>query len=139
MGGSSPMDIYNVCTYFLYERHTGERIRSISISLTNLIHEGEEQISLFDNIIQREKEMIQEQTKIPRPILTQDAKERIENKLLISYLGEEEILLTYYKNGYLYKNYITVADINPLNKTITCTDAFHNQRMFKFGDVVEVN
>lgn len=41
--------------------------------------------------------MIQEQTKIPRPILMQDAKERIENKLLISYLGEEEILLTYYK------------------------------------------
>ncbi|HDX9693425.1 YolD-like family protein [Bacillus thuringiensis serovar fukuokaensis] len=83
--------------------------------------------------------MIQEQTKIPRPILTQDAKERIENKLLISYLGEEEVLLTYYKDGYLYKNYITVADINPLNKTITCTDVvFHNQRMFKFGDVVEV-
>ncbi len=57
MVGSSPMDIYNVCTYFLYERHTGEPIRSISITLTNLIHEGEEQISLFDNIIQREKEM----------------------------------------------------------------------------------
>ncbi|MDF9615519.1 YolD-like family protein [Bacillus cereus] len=87
------------------------------------------------------KDMIQEQTKIPRPILTQDAKERIENKLLISYLGEEEILLTYYKNGYLYKNYITVADINPLNRTITCTppDASHNQRMFKFGDVMEVD
>ncbi|HDR4733434.1 TPA: YolD-like family protein [Bacillus cereus] len=86
------------------------------------------------------KDMIQEQTKIPRPILTQDAKERVENKLLISYLGEEEVLLTYYKNGYLYKNYITVTDINPLNKTITCTiDAFRNQRMFKFGDVMEVD
>ncbi|TKI35668.1 YolD-like family protein [Bacillus mycoides] len=83
--------------------------------------------------------MIQEQTKVPRPILTQDEKERIENKLLISYLGEEEVLLTYYKEGYLYKNYIIVADINPLNKTITCTDAFHNQRMFKFVDVIEVN
>ncbi|MED2918971.1 MULTISPECIES: YolD-like family protein [Bacillus cereus group] len=43
------------------------------------------------------------------------------------------------ENGYLYKNYITVANINPLNKTITCTDAFHNQRMFKFGDVIEVD
>ncbi|QWH61529.1 YolD-like family protein [Bacillus mycoides] len=85
------------------------------------------------------KEIISEQTKVPRPILTQDAKERIENKLLILYLGEEEVLLTYYKEGYLYKNYITVADINPLNKTITCTDAFHNQRMFKFVDVIEVN
>lgn len=70
------------------------------------------------------KDMIQEQTKVPRPILTQDAKERIENKLLISYLGEKEVLLTYYKDGYLYKNYITVADINPLNRTITCPMCF---------------
>ncbi|MFH7834574.1 YolD-like family protein [Bacillus luti] len=85
------------------------------------------------------KEMIQEQTKIPRPILTQDAKERIENKLLISYLGEEEVLLTYYKNGYLYKNYITVVSMNPINEAIICTDVFHNKRMFKFGDVIEVN
>ncbi len=85
------------------------------------------------------KDMIQEQTKIPRPILTQDAKERIENKLLTSYLGEEEVLLTYYKDGYLYKNYITVNDINPLNGTITGTDVFHDKRMFKFGDVIEVN
>ncbi len=68
------------------------------------------------------KEIISEQMKVPRPIVTQDAKERIENKLLISYLGEEEILLTYYKDCYLYKNYITVVDINPINETITCTD-----------------
>jgi len=38
------------------------------------------------------KEMIHEQTKVPRPILTQDAKEMIENKLLMLYLGEEEVL-----------------------------------------------
>lgn len=49
-------------------------------------------------------------------------KERIENKPLISYLGEEQVLLTYYKNSYLYKNYITVADKNPLNETIICTE-----------------
>lgn len=34
------------------------------------------------------KEMIYEQTKVPRPILTQDAKEVLENKLLTSFLGE---------------------------------------------------
>ncbi|WP_144488754.1 YolD-like family protein [Bacillus thuringiensis] len=85
------------------------------------------------------KEIIKEQMKASRPIVTQDAKEMIENKLLTSFLGAEEVLLTYYKDGYLYKNYITVVDINPLNETITCTDAFHNQRLFKFGDVIEVN
>jgi len=44
-----------------------------------------------------------------------------------------------YDNVGSYKNYITVADINSLNKTITCTDAFHNQRMFKFVDVIEIS
>ncbi|EJP99475.1 YolD-like family protein [Bacillus mycoides] len=79
------------------------------------------------------KEIISEQTKVPRPILTQDAKEMIENKLLCS------VLLTYYKDGYLYKNYITVVNINPINETIICTDAFHNKQIFKFVDVIEVN
>ncbi|MFD3447425.1 Y-family DNA polymerase [Microbacteriaceae bacterium 4G12] len=51
------IDIYNVCTYYLQLLYTGEPIRSVSISLTNLINEGEEQISLFDNIVRREKEM----------------------------------------------------------------------------------
>ncbi|MED1569548.1 Y-family DNA polymerase [Bacillus paramycoides] len=51
------MDIYHICTYFLHELYTGEPIRSINVSLANLINEGEEQISLFDNVIQREKEM----------------------------------------------------------------------------------
>ncbi|MFK4310824.1 hypothetical protein ABH957_005570 [Bacillus sp. RC242] len=37
--------------------YTGEPIPSVSISLSNLLNEGEEQISLFDNIVQREKEV----------------------------------------------------------------------------------
>ena len=85
------------------------------------------------------KEMISRQTKISRPILTQDAKEMIENRLLCSFLGEEEVLLTYYRGGYLYENYITVVNINPIKETIICTDAFRNKRMFKFIDVIEVN
>ncbi|PGL85646.1 DNA repair protein [Bacillus sp. AFS054943] len=51
------MDIYHVCTQFLHKLYTGEPIRSISISLTNLINDGEEQISLFDDVERREKDM----------------------------------------------------------------------------------
>ncbi|EMJ6445187.1 Y-family DNA polymerase [Bacillus cereus] len=51
------MDIYHICTYFLHQQYTGEPIRSINISLTNLIQEGEEQISLFDNVTKREQEV----------------------------------------------------------------------------------
>ncbi len=40
---------------------------------------------------------------------------------------------------YLYENYITVVDINPLNETITCTDVFRNKRIFKFIDVIEID
>ncbi|CAI8813677.1 DNA-damage repair protein [Bacillus pseudomycoides] len=49
------MDIYHVCTYYLHTLYTGEPIRTVSISLTNLVTEGEEQISLFDDVIHREK------------------------------------------------------------------------------------
>ncbi|HDR4458484.1 Y-family DNA polymerase [Bacillus sp. FSL K6-1338] len=69
------MDIYHICTYFLYQQYTGEPIRSINISLTNLIHEGEEQISLFDNITQREQEV--KLTKVMDEIRTKFGKNSI--------------------------------------------------------------
>ncbi|OTY56412.1 Y-family DNA polymerase [Bacillus thuringiensis] len=69
------MDIYKICTYFLHEQYTGEPIRSINISLTNLIQEGEEQISLFDNVTQREKEV--KLTKVMDEIRTRFGKNSI--------------------------------------------------------------
>ncbi|AFQ13099.1 TPA: Y-family DNA polymerase [Bacillus pacificus] len=69
------MDIYKICTYFLHQQYTGEPIRSINISLTNLIQEGEEQISLFDNVTQREKEV--KLTKVMDEIRTRFGKNSI--------------------------------------------------------------
>ncbi|EJV56355.1 DNA polymerase IV [Bacillus mycoides] len=69
------MDIYKICTYFLHEQYTGEHIRSINISLTNLIREGEEQISLFDNVTQREQEV--KLTKVMDEIRTKFGKNSI--------------------------------------------------------------
>ncbi|HFK1685140.1 TPA: Y-family DNA polymerase [Bacillus tropicus] len=69
------MDIYHICTYFLHQQYTGEPIRSINISLTNLIQEGEEQISLFDNIMKREQEM--KLTKVMDEIRTKFGKNSI--------------------------------------------------------------
>ncbi|PFC82374.1 hypothetical protein CN272_25975 [Bacillus anthracis] len=39
----------------------------------------------------------------------------------------------------LIKNYTTVANRTPLNKTIYCTEVFRNQKMCKFGDGIEGN
>ena len=69
------MDIYKICTYFLHQQYTGEPIRSINISLTNLIREGEEQISLFDNVTQREQEV--KLTKVMDEIRTKFGKNSI--------------------------------------------------------------
>ncbi|AHX21729.1 MAG TPA: DNA repair protein [Bacillus sp. (in: Bacteria)] len=69
------MDIYKICTYFLHQQYTGEPIRSINISLTNLLQEGEEQISLFDNITQREQEV--KLTKVMDEIRTKFGKNSI--------------------------------------------------------------
>ncbi|MCU4997293.1 Y-family DNA polymerase [Bacillus cereus] len=69
------MDIYKICTYFLHQQYTGEPIRSINISLTNLLQEGEEQISLFDNITQREQEV--KLTKVMDEIRTRFGKNSI--------------------------------------------------------------
>ncbi|MBE7106643.1 Y-family DNA polymerase [Bacillus cereus] len=69
------MDIYQICTYSLHQHYTGEPIRSINISLTNLVQEGEEQISLFDNITQREQEI--KLTKVMDEIRTKFGKNSI--------------------------------------------------------------
>lgn len=69
------MDIYHICTYFLHQQYTGEPIRSINISLTNLIQEGEEQISLFDNVTKREQEV--KLTKVMDEIRTRFGKNSI--------------------------------------------------------------
>ncbi|WP_002150976.1 YolD-like family protein (plasmid) [Bacillus mycoides] len=83
------------------------------------------------------REIIKEKNKITRPILTPEEKELIENLLLCSLLSEEEILITYYEDGYLLTNYMTVTDIDPLNCSIVCTDAFYNRITLKFMDVVD--
>ncbi|HDR4349946.1 TPA: Y-family DNA polymerase [Bacillus cereus] len=69
------MDIYHICTYFLHQQYTGEPIRSLNISLTNLIQEGEEQISLFDNVTKREQEV--KLTKVMDEIRTKFGKNSI--------------------------------------------------------------
>ncbi|MBO1578177.1 YolD-like family protein [Bacillus sp. XF8] len=83
------------------------------------------------------REIIKEKTKVPRPIVTQDAQERIENRLLTSLLTDEEILITYYEDGYVLTSYMTVIDIDPLEKKVICTDAFHYKNTFEFIDIID--
>ncbi|MGX5586018.1 YolD-like family protein [Bacillus thuringiensis] len=84
------------------------------------------------------REMVKEKNKVARPILTSEEKELVENLLLCSLLSEEEILITYYEDGYLLTNYMTVIDIDSLNSAVICTDAFYNKMKLQFYNIVNV-
>ncbi|MBE5107630.1 YolD-like family protein [Bacillus thuringiensis] len=84
------------------------------------------------------REMVKEKNKVARPILTSEEKELIENMLLCSLLSEEEILITYYEDGYLLTNYMTIIDIDPLNSAVICTDAFYNKMKLQFSNIIDV-
>jgi hypothetical protein len=84
------------------------------------------------------REIIKEKNKVTRPILTDEEKELIENMLLCSLLSEEEILITYYEDGYLLSSYMTVVDIDPLNSAVICTDAFYNKMTLQFLNIIDV-
>ncbi|QDQ03670.1 hypothetical protein EKQ63_00395 (plasmid) [Bacillus sp. BD59S] len=51
----------------------------------------------------------------------------MENILLCSLLSEEEILITYYEDGYLLSIHMTVVGIGQHNNAVICTDAFYNK------------
>lgn len=84
------------------------------------------------------REIVREKNKVTRPILTNDEKELIENMLLCSLLSEEEILITYYEDGYLLSSYMTVVDIDPSNSAVICTDAFYNKIKLQFSNIIGV-
>ncbi|MFD6510282.1 YolD-like family protein [Bacillus sp. NPDC060175] len=84
------------------------------------------------------REIIKEKNKVNRPLLTAEEKELNENMLLCSLLSEEEILITYYEDGYLLSSYMTVVDIDPSNSAVICTDAFYNKMTLQFSNILDV-
>ncbi|MBJ8095927.1 YolD-like family protein [Bacillus thuringiensis serovar andalousiensis] len=46
--------------------------------------------------------------------------------------------MTYFEDGYLLTNYMTVIDIDPLNNAVICTDAFYNKITLQFSNIVDV-
>ncbi|PFK27945.1 YolD-like family protein [Bacillus cereus] len=84
------------------------------------------------------REIIKEKNKITRPILTTEEIELIENMLLCSLLSEEEILITYYEDGYILSSYMTVVRIDQQNSAVICTDAFYNKMTLQFSNIIDV-
>ncbi|PFB32339.1 hypothetical protein COJ27_07840 [Bacillus cereus] len=84
------------------------------------------------------RKVVVEKFKVQKPLLTNEEKERISDKLLTSLLSEKEILVTYFEDGYILTSYMTVVHINPLKQSVICTDAFYKTYVFNTSDIIEI-
>lgn len=84
------------------------------------------------------KKIIGEKLKVQRPLITNEAKDSISDKLLTSLLSEEEMLVTYFEEGYILTSYMTVVHINPIQQIVKCTDAFYKTYIFSTMDIIDV-
>ncbi|WP_144502386.1 YolD-like family protein [Bacillus thuringiensis] len=76
---------------------------------------------------------IQEQTKIEKPILDAQQLEEIEYTIQQAILLEEEIHLSYFRNGHIHHEMVTIINIDFHNKQLITTDAFRNRTIFPIG------
>ncbi|MGR5983417.1 YolD-like family protein [Bacillus cereus] len=84
------------------------------------------------------KDIMGELNKVAKPTLTQDTKERIERALIDSMQRQEDILISFYRDGFISNMYITVMRIDLHTNTVHCTDAFNLHTDFKFDEIVDV-
>ena len=62
--------------------------------------------------------LMNEKNKIKMPILSEDEKQELENKIINAYYTKDKIIITYYKNGYLLKNKSYIKKIDYTYKII---------------------
>ncbi|PEY66239.1 3-oxoacyl-ACP synthase [Bacillus thuringiensis] len=85
------------------------------------------------------REIISDLNKVPKPIVTEDMKEQLQIGLVQSLQNKEEIHISYYRDGMVQDMYINVLHIEPMLKTLYCTDAFGLNTEFKFDELVSIN
>ncbi|WP_225990130.1 MULTISPECIES: YolD-like family protein [unclassified Bacillus (in: firmicutes)] len=84
-------------------------------------------------------EMLNDLNKVPKPIVTEDLQEQLQIGLVQSLQNKEEVLISYYRDGLIHDMYINVLHIEPMTRTVYCTDAFGLNMEFKFDELVNIN
>lgn len=85
------------------------------------------------------REIMADLNKVSKPIVSEDMQEQIERSLIHSMQSKEELLISYYRDGMVHDMYINVLHIEPMLKTVYCTDAFGLNTEFKFDEIVSIN
>lgn len=78
------------------------------------------------------REMLNDLNKVPKPIVTEDMKDQLQIGLVQSLQNKEEKLISYYGDGMVQDMYINVLHIEPMTRTVYCTNAFGLNTEFKF-------
>ncbi|PFS80175.1 3-oxoacyl-ACP synthase [Bacillus cereus] len=84
-------------------------------------------------------EMLNDLNKVPKPIVTEDMQEQLQIGLVQSLQNKKEVLISYYRDGLIHDMYINVLHIEPMTRTVYCTDAFGLETEFKFEELVNIN
>ncbi|HDR7709662.1 TPA: YolD-like family protein [Bacillus cereus] len=82
--------------------------------------------------------MLNDLNKVPKPIVTEDMKEQLQIGLVQSLQNKEEIHIYYYRDGMVQDMYINVLHIEPMTRTVYCTDAFGSNTEFNFDELVNI-
>lgn len=69
-------------------------------------------------------------TKVEKPLISQEEAEII-NEILVNYQGEE-LIIKYYRNGYIKEDKITIKKIDAYNRKITTIDG----KKYSFSEIV---
>ena len=67
-------------------------------------------------------EILEEKSKISKPILSEDKYKLVEDDILYSYMNNEYINIEYYKSGKIYKIKEKVCKIDTFSKMITLSN-----------------
>ena len=85
------------------------------------------------------RKILSDLNKVPKPIVTEDMKEQLERGMINSMQNKQEILISYYRDGIIQDMYINVLHIEPMTRTVYCTDAFGLNTGFRFDELVNIN
>ncbi|MBE7106095.1 YolD-like family protein [Bacillus cereus] len=82
-------------------------------------------------------QIIQEQSKVAKPVLDEQQIEEIGRILTKAIHTKQEVILWYYRNGYIHHEIMDIQKIDLHQKKIITTDAFRFQNKFYLDDIVD--
>ncbi|HFU7090046.1 TPA: YolD-like family protein [Bacillus cereus] len=81
---------------------------------------------------------MKEYNKSYRNKITEEQQEQIEQAIIRPFHNKEEILISYYQNGYISQVYITVIHIDLNKKIILCSDVFGLNASYKMAELIDI-